>query len=156
VRASAFRLAVRCNDQAVLSVHVASEWRARVDDTTFASFYGSQALIAGADPVDYRALRSRVAPELLGYLALRDGSPRAIEAFAEDLDALWATMTQTPALPTEITRAVIVRPQPIDPATPEVERASIEPWPEAAWQTIRVFGRGPSANELKALFEQLG
>jgi hypothetical protein len=23
-------------------------------------------------------------------------------------------------------------------------------------QTIRVFGRGPSANELKALFEQLG
>ncbi|HEX9870882.1 MAG TPA: hypothetical protein VGC99_20270, partial [Candidatus Tectomicrobia bacterium] len=155
VRANAFRLAVRCNDRAALSVHVASEWWACLDDTTFESFYGSRALIAGADSVDYVALRSRVEPKLLGYLALQVGSAHAIDAFADDLDAVWETMTQTPMLPPEMTRAVVIQTQTIDPSTPEPERMSIEPWAEAAVQTVRVFGRGPSVNELKHFFDQL-
>jgi hypothetical protein len=104
VRANAFRLAVRCNDRRALSVHVASGWCARLEDSIDESFYGSHALIAGANPVDYLALRSRVAPELLGYLALQDGSPCAIDAFAEDLDGVWEAMTRPPMLPPDRAR----------------------------------------------------
>ncbi|HXH09447.1 MAG TPA: hypothetical protein VNP04_06770, partial [Alphaproteobacteria bacterium] len=154
VRTCAFRLAVGCHDRVALSAHVASEWRARTDDTTFESCYGSHALIAGADPLDYGALRGRVAPELLGHLALQDGPPGAIDAFAEDLDALWTTMTQSPGLPTGMNGPAIVHSRAIDPAMPEGERGSIAPWAEAALHTIHVFGHGPRANVLQALLAQ--
>ena len=56
--------------------------------------------------------RSRVAPELLGHLALQDGSAHAIDAFAEDLDALWETMTRSSIPPTEMAKAIVIRMQP--------------------------------------------
>lgn len=152
VRASAFRLAMICDDRMALRVHAASEWRARSDDSTLESFYGSLALIAGTDPIDYIALRGRVAPELLGYLAVRDGRPHAIDAFAQDLDALWETMA-TPISAAEIPSLAVTSRQPNDPSTPELEITDIAPLAETALRTIHAFGRGPSAEELKSFFE---
>lgn len=155
IRAYAFRLAETCRDRAALRVHASTRWRASWDDTTRESFYGSLALIAAADPVDYIALRDRVVLALLGYLAHRDGTPGAIDAFAEDLDALWEGAMRTPIPSAAAPNATLVRKQPNELAAPELEITSIESPAEADWRTNEVFGRGPGPIQLDVSFEGL-
>jgi hypothetical protein len=152
VRASAFRLAVISDDMPALAVHATSAWSPTNGDTTWESFYGSLALIAGAEPVDYLTLRKRVCPELLGYLAVRDGSDRAINAFAEDLDAVWETMQRSASDSADVIAARFVRPEPLGSSRPELELASIDSLAEAAFRTVRIFGRGPEEADVDKFF----
>jgi hypothetical protein len=153
VRSLAFRLAVACNDGAVLRRHAGSQWRATPESDIREAFYGSLALIAGTHAVDYLTLRRRISPPLLGYLAARDGTDRGIAAFAEDLHALWETM-RIPIPTSEDVHGVLARTQPTDRGTPEFGLISVQQLTEDALRTIRVFGRGPSAAQLERFFEQ--
>lgn len=151
VRAGAFRVAEVCGDRHSLESHAASGWRAPAEDTTVEAFYGSRALLSSG-AVDYVSLRGRIAPELLGYAALRDGTPRAIEAYGEDLNALWVTMSHPPIADTTLSAASLLRAEPDGDALPRLESVGIRPLVEAAWRTVRVLGRGPSADDIGRFF----
>lgn len=151
VRAFAFRLAIVCGDQEALRHHCSSGWLPRLDDQTVEAFYGSLARIAGADPVDYCALRCRIDPQLLGHLAQQDGKPDAIDAFAQDLDALWETMRVT-ELSADLSNIVISHAEPSASSTPRPALFSIEPYTEASLRTIQVFGRRPTIGEMDRFF----
>lgn len=92
VRASAFRLAVRCNDVPVLASHKQSSWAADERDQSNEAHYGSLALIASATAGDYQALRHRVLFEYRGRLAHRDLTPEALGELGRELDALWTSL----------------------------------------------------------------
>ncbi len=155
VRASAFRLAVACNDTEALQVLRSSGWSAAGEDATLEVFYGSQALIAAGDPVSYQTLRGRVSLDLLGYLATRDGRLEAINAFANDLDELWHVMTRTTG---DVPDAVLGfdKARLTSHGEPGFDLANIWPEPERPVKGIRVVRRRPSMTDIDAFFGRLG
>lgn len=154
VRASAFRLAEACQDRAALRAHFDSEWTSSTTHI-WESFYGSRALIAAVEPPDYLGLRCRVSPDLLGYLAVRDGTDRAIHAFAEDLDAAWETMRRVSLSAPDVAALSFVEVAAADRTTPELQLLNMRTITEAALRTVRVFGRRPTARELESFFAQI-
>lgn len=93
VRICAFQLAACCRDSSVLASLREGTWVApRDEQASSEGFYGSKALALSAAPGDYAELRTRVSPELWGFLAECDGSEEAFRAFAHDLDLLLRTL----------------------------------------------------------------
>ncbi len=154
VRASAFRLADNLQDRVALRCHLESGWLAPTTQI-WESFFGSRALITAASRADYLALRSRISPDLLGYLALRDGTEHAIQAFAEDLDAVWETMRRVPASMPDVAAQSVVETSSTASRMPEFRLPDIRAISESARRTVRVFGRGPTARDLESFFAQL-
>jgi hypothetical protein len=150
MRGSAFRLASKCGDRLALRAHLESGWVASKAHR-WESFFGSRALIDAMDNADYLALRDRVSVDLLGYLAVQDGTERGLRAFAEDLDAVWQTMRHTlRRRPNMAAEAVIAMP-PGRATTPELEVPSISAISEPAIRTVRVFGRESRPAELDSI-----
>jgi hypothetical protein len=93
VRICAFELAACTRDRSVLSALKDRSWVAPSDASANSEgFYGSKALALAAQAGDYTTMRSRVSPELWGFLAQRDGSQAAFQNFADDLDLLIRTL----------------------------------------------------------------
>ncbi len=151
VRSTAFRLAWVSNDEVALRVHLDSDWRAQATDG-FEAFYGSLALI-DAPGASYRALRERIVPELLGYLAEKEGTPEAIGMFAADLDALWRIMAEDPFEFDEKVAPILTRDNPSATSIPELEITGIESHAESSFHTIRVFERSPSEADVDRVFD---
>jgi hypothetical protein len=89
VRTCAFRLAVRSRDRQVLESMRQVVWACEESPTnSLERLYGSEAIGLSAKASDYATLRARITPELWGFLAERDGSDGAIDAFGDDLNLL--------------------------------------------------------------------
>lgn len=95
IRLLAFKVAVGSKDDEALEHHRRSAWGFREDENgRVENFYGTLALGSGSCVIRYEDLRGRATPELLGWIAERDGSDAAFQSFAEDLDAIWRTLTK--------------------------------------------------------------
>jgi len=93
VRALTFEIAMNCNDDEALRHHAESDWRFNDGEkASYENFQGSLALGYRKGAVRYVDLRNRVTPELLGWLAVQDGSDEAYRQFADDLDVLWSIL----------------------------------------------------------------
>jgi hypothetical protein len=89
VRTCAFRLAGRSGDPRIFALIRQGTWAcAEGANGSLEGLYGSEAICLAAEQGDYAALRARITPELWGFLAERDGSDVAIDAFGDDLDLL--------------------------------------------------------------------
>lgn len=94
IRLLAFKVAVAAKDDEALERHRRSGWGFCDDENRRGeNFYGTLALGSGSGAICYEDLRGRATPELLGWIAERDGSNAAFQSFAEDLDAIWRILT---------------------------------------------------------------
>lgn len=122
VRSLALRLAVGCGDGEALLKHFESGWQFSDEPSdNLVNFYGTVALGAREGELRYDDLRGRAQPELLGWIATKDGSEEAIRAFAEDLDAIWHVLSATDVADRSRNEEVIVTASREQESAPELD-----------------------------------
>lgn len=151
VRMQAFRMGVGCASPAVGEAHLRGDWVARSNE--YEAHWGSRLLIESSDRPSYRALRERVSTRMLGYLAERDGSDDAFDAFAVDLDLNWETATADRFLADDLDATLVFSPPSSSPDA-EPSLRGIVPALESALRTVQVFDKRPTLEEMKAFFAE--